>query len=233
MNRKTSQAVSRVLLSLLIGTPLAFTPAHAEDRGNSGRYNPYGGGAHMHMDGRHSNDHSYHDHGYEFRGRPHNSYEIRHGGNTYWYDRNHWYRQRGGLSIVIGAPIGAFVPLLPSYYSTIWWAGVPYYYANDTYYTWNGQQDEYQVVDPPPGIDSGATTDAPPSDQIFVYPRNGQSADQQARDRYECHRSAADQTGYDPTVSGGGVSAAAASGKRSDYLRGQASCLDARGYSVR
>ena len=89
------------------------------------------------------------------------------------------------------------------------------------------------MVDPPAGIEKAGTTDAPQSDEIFVYPRNGQSADQQARDRYECHRSAVEQTGFDPTISGGGVPAESAGGKRSDYLRAQAGCLDARGYSVR
>jgi len=232
MNRKFPRAASSVLLSILVA-PLVCAPALGQDRGHFGQGNPRGGDAHMHMDGRFSNNHYYHDHGYQVHGRPPGGYEIHHGGNAYWYDRNHWYRRNGGLSIVIGAPIGAFVPLLPSYYSTVWWGGVPYYYSNDTYYTWNGQQDEYEVVDPPPGIDSAGATEAPASDQIFVYPRNGQSADQQARDRYECHRSAVDQTGYDPTMSGGGVPTELQAGKRSDYLRAQASCLDARGYSVR
>lgn len=39
--------------------------------------------------------------------------------------------------------------------------------------------------------------------------------------------------GYDPTVAGGGVSADVARNKRADYMRAQAACLDARGYSVK
>jgi hypothetical protein len=86
---------------------------------------------------------------------------------------------------------------------------------------------------PPTGIETGGTTQAPVTDSIFIYPRNGQSAQQQSTDRYECHRSAADATGYDPTQAGGGVAVAMASSKRADYLRAQAACLDARGYSVK
>ena len=71
------------------------------------------------------------------------------------------------------------------------------------------------------------------SEEILVYPRNGQSSEEQQRDRYGCHRSAVDRAGFDPTVSGGGVPTSSASGRRSDYRRAQASCLDARGYSVR
>jgi hypothetical protein len=73
----------------------------------------------------------------------------------------------------------------------------------------------------------------PPSDNLFVYPKNGQAADQQARDRYECHRWAADQTAFDPTRSAGGVAPEAAMAKRADYLRAQQACLEARGYTVR
>jgi len=89
-------------------------------------------------------------------------------------------------------------------------------------------------VAPPEGIESAGSTEAPPGgDSMFVYPRNGQSAEQEARDRYECHRFAVDQTGFDPTATGGGVPPDAAADKRADYARAGAACLDGRGYSVR
>jgi predicted lipid-binding transport protein (Tim44 family) len=34
--------------------------------------------------------------------------------------------------------------------------------------------------------------------ELFTYPARGQSQDQQERDRYECHRWAVQQTGFDP-----------------------------------
>jgi hypothetical protein len=39
----------------------------------------------------------------------------------------------------------------------------------------------------------------PPPQKIFVYPSNGQSAEQTDRDRYECHLWAVQQTGVDPS----------------------------------
>lgn len=131
-----------------------------------------------------------------------------------------------------GAPVGLYVPWLPPYFTTVWWNGIPYYYANDTYYVWDDAQQAYKVVSPPNGMETNGTTQAPASDQLFVYPKNGQSAEQQEKDRYECHRWAVDQTGFDPTVAGGGVTPEKAVEKRNDYFRAQVSCLEGRGYTV-
>jgi hypothetical protein len=49
-------------------------------------------------------------------------------------------------------------------YATYWYAGVPYYYANDVYYTWSPDYDGYVATDPPPvGDPNGAAAgpDAP------------------------------------------------------------------------
>ena len=35
--------------------------------------------------------------------------------------------------------------------------------------------------------------------ELFIYPKDGQSAEQQQKDRYECHVWAAEQTGFDPS----------------------------------
>jgi hypothetical protein len=134
---------------------------------------------------------------------------------------------------VAPAPVGLFVPWLPPYFTTVWWNGIPYYYANDTYYVWDNVRQEYQVVAPPVGVEASGTTRAPASDQLFVYPKNGQSSEQQAKDLYECHRWAVDQSGFDPTVAGGGVAPEKAVDKRNDYFRARVSCLEGRGYSVK
>src|SRR5260370_10005682 len=52
---------------------------------------------------------------------------------------------------------------------------------------------------PPPPPARGP---APPPQRIFVYPGNGQSAEQTERDRYECHVWAVQQTGVDPSRAG-------------------------------
>ena len=64
---------------------------------------------------------------------------------------------------------------------------------------------------------------------LIAYPKNGQTQEQQGKDKFECHRWAASQTGFDPTQAGGG----SAPGNRSDYARAQAACLEGRGYSVK
>lgn len=49
---------------------------------------------------------------------------------------------------------------------------------------------------PPPPAYAGP----PPNTTVFAYPQNGQSSDQQSRDRYECSLWAVHQTGFDPTA---------------------------------
>jgi hypothetical protein len=90
------------------------------------------------------------------------------------------------------------------------------------------------VVAPPAGADQPTAPPAPPAAQsdLIVYPKNGQSTDQQAADRYDCHRWANGQTGFDPTESGGGVPAATADQARGNYDRAMSACLTARGYQV-
>ena len=140
----------------------------------------------------------------------------------------------------MGAPIGVFVPVLPAYYTTLWVGGVPYYYANDTYYTWSADQNGYQVVDPPNqpnyvAAPPGATPPAAPmpSSDLYVYPQAGQSADQVASDKYECHKWAQSQSGFDPTQSSGGVPPEQAGSARDNYQRALSACLEGKGYSVR
>ena len=126
--------------------------------------------------------------------------------------------------------------MLPWYYTTTWWNGVPYYFADNSYYLWNDGVAQYQVVPPPANAtaDDADLGQAPSaSADFYVYPSAGQSADQQSTDRYECHRWAVDQTGFDPTRSNGGV-APEATGSASDaYRRAEGACLQGRGYTVR
>jgi hypothetical protein len=47
-----------------------------------------------------------------------------------------WYAPRGPGFVVIQPPIGLVINVLPPYYSTVWFGGNPYYYADNVYYTW-------------------------------------------------------------------------------------------------
>jgi hypothetical protein len=56
--------------------------------------------------------------------------------------------------------------------------------------------------------------------QIFMYPKNGQTPEQQATDKAECQKWATDQAGQ---VAQNG----------SDYQRAMVACVEGRGYSAR
>jgi len=90
------------------------------------------------------------------------------------------------------------------------------------------------VTEPPAGTPERVeSAPAGAGEDFFMYPRNGQSEERQARDRYECHRWAVEQTGFDPSLSQGGVPVSQTERRRSDYLRAISACLDGRGYTVR
>jgi hypothetical protein len=151
-------------------------------------------------------------------------YPGRHWGGGYWHGVfwPHCYFYPG---------FAWYLPFLPFGYATFWWGGMPYYYVNDLYYTYSPADSGYVVTEPPPatGGDASGAAVAPANGagDVYVYPRNGQSDQQLANDRYECHSWAVGQTGFDPTRGG------EQSGNPDDYRRAMVSCLDARGYSAR
>lgn len=169
---------------------------------------------------------------YYFRGAP------------YYFSGGVWFAPRGPGFVVVTPPLGLVVATLPPYYSTVWIGGVPYYYADNVYYTAQPDQSGYVVAPPPadggaPPPDSGdagqyGQTTAPPSAPMdfIIYPKNGQSKDQQAADEYECHNWARGQTGFDPTQPDGGVSGGDADRAHSNYDRAMSACLQGRGYQV-
>ena len=126
-----------------------------------------------------------------------------------------------------GWPLGVYVSALPLYYSTFWWNGIPYYYADGKYYLWDDDLAQYEQIRPSAELMQQAATGASGSPtQLFAYPKSGQSAAQQDADKADCRRWATEQTGFDPNQ------AEAAAAKRPDYMRAQAACLEGRGYSV-
>jgi hypothetical protein len=148
---------------------------------------------------------------------------------------------RGGFwpGAFYGAGFSWFLPILPLAYATYWWGGVPYYYANDAYYTYDPSYEGYVATDPPPVSDSGnsggsaqAPNGAQPmpqssdpaqqggAGQIFMYPKNGQSVQQQSQDKAECQQWATQQAGQVAQNS-------------SDYQRAMVACVEGRGYSAR
>jgi hypothetical protein len=111
--------------------------------------------------------------------------------------------------------------VLSSYYA-------PYYYS--PYYA----PPAVVIREQPPVYFQPSPSVTPPSaERIFVYPRQGQSKELQAKDRYECHCWAVDQTHYDPTQPTSGMPEVSLNRMRADYQRAMGACLDGRGYTMK
>jgi hypothetical protein len=224
----------------------AGAAAHFSGGGHYAGGHAYGGAGTGHIAAAYHGGAAFHG-GYQGRagyGYPghYGGYGYGHGYSTgaYWrggyWNGGYWPRAYYGLGF------SWFLPVLPLAYATYWWGGLPYYYANDVYYTYDPNYQGYIATDPPPVANSsGAATSsdssAPPADnaqsapgpngpidgapaQIFMYPKNGQSAEQTATDRAECQKWATDQAG---SVAQNGA----------NYNRAMVACVEGRGYSAR
>jgi Family of unknown function (DUF6515) len=185
------------------------------------------------FDNRYHHDRYYPPRGYAVRELPRGYMAFHYHGDRYFYWGGIWYVGSGLSFVVVAPPFGVVVPVLPPYYTTVWVGGVPYYYANGVYYVWQPVQQGYVVTQPPAASSDVVPQSQQGPDQFYVYPKKGQSADQQAKDRYECHHWAVDQTGFDPSQPATNLSDAQLSAKRAGYRRAIEACLDARGYSVK
>jgi hypothetical protein len=241
--QKSWVAAAAGLLVFSSSGALAQQPEHGHG-GHAPREATYS----VHYDNRYSHNHYYTTRGVEVAAVPGRPYVVAHGGEHFYYTGGVWYAPRGPRYVVVAPPVGVFVPVLPPFYTTVWFGGVPYYYSNQTYYVYGGPQG-YEVVQPPgdpgsavqgpqgpayPGAPPPAPGDAhPEGEDIYVYPQQGQSPDQQANDRYDCHKWASSQTGFDPTQAGGGVAPEQTVARGEEYRRAIRACLEGRGYSVR
>ena len=183
------------------------------------------------LDERYRHDRYYPSRGLRFTSLPHKHYEIRFRNRPYFYNRGIWYLRTGAQFVVTIPPIGIVVPFLPAFYTTLWVSGAPYYYANDVYYVWQPEKNGYVVTDPPQDINEQEPQLLP--EQLFIYPKQGQSEKKQTDDRYQCHRWAVSQTAYDPSQPPENMSQQELGSKREHYQKAIRTCLEGRGYSVR
>lgn len=139
----------------------------------------------------------------------------------YYYGGTFWDRDDGSF-VIVNAPIGAVVPYLPNGYISFLIGPSRYFYFGGTYYIQQGQQ--YVVVKPP---SEAHTIVQSAQHEMIIYPAKGQSQKQLDKDRYECHRWAVGQTGFDPSANNPNLSL------KPDYNRAMSACLDARGYVVK
>jgi len=178
-----------------------------------------------------------------FRGGYYGGYRGGWAGRPYYGWRGYYGGRAGWGCCGWGWPwvgLGLYVPVLPVGYSTGWWGDVPYYYASNYYYVWDSGAGQYQAVEPPQGVSgpadsSGARSPSTQSDtwtDLYAYPKAGQSTEQQARDRDECHKWAVAQSGFDPAQPTHDTQGQWAA-RREGYLRAEGACLEARNYSVK
>jgi len=185
------------------------------------------------LDNRYNHGHYYPPAGAVVRALPGGYRPYYYGGSRFYFSGGIWYAPGPYGFVVTRPPPGLFLTVLPPFYTTVWVGGVPYYYADNVYYQWQPAQNGYTVVDPPAGADQPGTAPDAPADDFFIYPRNGQTKEQQAADQYECHNWSKSQTGFDPTQPAGGVAPADTGSRREQYQRAMTACLEARGYSVK
>jgi hypothetical protein len=185
------------------------------------------------LDGRYNHGHFYPAIGASVHALPDGYHPYFWGGRPFYFAGGVWYAPGGPGFVVVRPPAGLIVSVLPPDYTTVWIGGMPYYYANEVYYSWNSAQNGYVVVDPPADADHPTAAPAGGAEDLFIYPKNGQTSDQQAADRYECHSWAKSQTHFDPTAAGGGVPANQSGAARSSYNRAMSACLTGRGYEVK
>ncbi|HUN72991.1 MAG TPA: hypothetical protein VMU40_00625 [Steroidobacteraceae bacterium] len=179
-------------------------------------------------------------HGGGFRGYGgwHGGYGGWHGGYGGWHGG---YGGGWGWAPGWGLGLGVYLGTLPWYYSTFWWDGVPYYYADNNYYLWDDGADAYEQVQPPPEVAQQAAVAPATPPELFAYPDKGQTAQQQAADKSQCSQWATAQTGFTPSSAGARVkddpteskeNTLTEGAKRQGYLRAEGACLEARGYTV-
>lgn len=223
----TSTQTTRLALVLALSAAVISSPAQADHHGDHhhGYWGPYYGAP------------AYYPRiGLSVNVLPMQPYVTVYGGANYYFSGGIWYRPSGARFIVVAPPLGIVVPILPPSYVVRPYGTTTYYVANDVYYTANASGGGYIVTAPPdelPGPGTRPPASANPSDRIFIYPRNGQTKEQQDADRFACHEWAVDQSSFDPTQAQGGSAARERGGKRTDYRRAIEACLDGRGYTVR
>ncbi len=167
--------------------------------------------------------------GWSVTGEPLHSRVVVWGGVNYRYRDSVWYAPRSYGYGVVRPPLGLVLLDRPAFATLVTVGALAYLYANGVYYR-ELRSGGYEVVAPPEDVPPAPA--AQPK-QTFVYPRQNQSAEQQASDEFECHQWAVKQSGFDPTAVATGHKAGPGTAQRDGYQRATGACLEGRGYTVR
>ena len=180
-----------------------------------------------------------HDHYYPRLGEviwtlPGGSVSISVGTSHFHYHGGTWYRPYGSYWRVVTAPVGLVVPVLPALAVALRAGEIRYWYANGVYYRPHHlggfvvvaqpvgelvRDDDLPRLVQAPVVVSTERSAAKPKPDPIVYPRQGQSAQEQEADLQACNRWATTQ--------------AAALSDADVFSRAVEACMDGRGYSLR
>lgn len=141
---------------------------------------------HWVFDDRFHHNHYYPSVGYSLSILPTGNVAVGFRGGRFFFHSGVWYQRGGPGFVVVRPPFGIVVPVLPPAYSTVWNAGVPYYYANDVYYA--EQPGGGYVVSPAPMEATAATEQSlpPPAPAPQTMPAPGASAPPASASWYYC-----------------------------------------------
>lgn len=155
---------------------------------------------------------------------PDRYWKVPYRGDDYFYSGGYWYRPHGGRYVVVTPPLGVRVDYLPPYAREVWLGGALFFLVADTYYQYLADSREYVVVNPPVAapVPVGGGYD------VVAYPMYGQGQEQQDQDRYQCHRWAVNQSGFDPAT----ATYAPPANVADNYRRALGACFSGRGYSI-
>ncbi len=127
------------------------------------------------LDMRFHRDRYYPRHGSVVNALPPGYRDFRFRGSHYYFQGGVWFRSYGPNFVIGAPPFGLVIPFLPYDYTTLWLGSVPYYYANDVFYTQYPYGSGYVVVEPPVTIDSAVI--GPPAEvaapAAAIYPPPG------------------------------------------------------------
>ncbi|MGE7992200.1 DUF6515 family protein [Pseudomonas sp. NPDC089554] len=159
---------------------------------------------------------------------PDRYWKVPYRGRDYFFSNGYWYRPQGPGYVVVRPPYGVRVTYLPPYAREIWINNAMYFQVTDTYYQYQAGSGDYVVVNPPTAAPEPIAQPPGNGYDVIAYPVSGQGPDQQDEDRYQCHRWAVSESGFDPAT----ATYAPPANVASNYRRALGACLTGRGYSV-
>ena len=162
----------------------------------------------------------HHSHGHAVKSLPKGYVSLSVHGVPYFFQAGVFFKRAGVGFSVVAPPVGAVIPALPPGYAAVSVHGRRYFVFQGVYYL-PAPRGGYVLVEPPEDAPEEPARVTP----VFTYPSEGQTDEQQSRDRYECHTWAVGESGFDPSLG--------QPGPTDDYQRAMSACMEARGYTVR